>query len=99
MPGRTLLPRLFRLAAPLLGALCLAGAQRAQAQSPVQGMALTRPAAPDPAPHAAEMPAPARPIPPRAEMAPLPAGRLPGQLTGRTRERVVRDICIGCDAR
>ncbi|WP_336491426.1 hypothetical protein [Methylobacterium nigriterrae] len=93
---------------PVLGALLIScaipgsaaeGPARGVVQGAVQGMALTLPrlpaGAPPPPP---ERPAPARPSPSRAEAAPPPAGRLPGQLTGRMRERVVRDICIGCDA-
>ncbi|KAB1079371.1 hypothetical protein [Methylobacterium soli] len=82
----------------LVGSCLLAGSCGARAQDAVQGMALTRPPVPAASPQADAPPAPARPLPLRAE-ASVPAGRLPGQATGRMRERIVRDICIGCDAR
>ena len=91
---------LLLLASPCLLAIpyLLVSPCRAQAQGAVQGMALTRPSTLAAAPHPDALPAPARPLPTRPEAVP-PAGRLPGQLTGRMHERIVRDICIGCDAR
>lgn len=63
-----------------------------------QGMMLTQPR--EPAPQAQPADAPAkRPWALTAhETAQKPAGPLPNQSTGPKRERVVRDICIGCDA-
>jgi hypothetical protein len=109
-PPRPVMPGRPGLGAPLLGILLLAGSCLpvgacllvgscgARAQDAVQGMALTRPPVPAASPQADAPPAPARPLPLRAE-ASVPAGRLPDQATGRMRERIVRDICIGCDAR
>lgn len=63
-----------------------------------QGMMLTAPREPAPEPKPAEAP-PRRPWALTAQQAvPKPEGRLPNQATGPKRERVVRDICIGCDA-
>lgn len=63
-----------------------------------QGMMLTEPRAPAPQPEPAEAPA-RRPWAMSAHQAvPRPDGRLPNQATGPKRERVVRDICIGCNA-
>lgn len=60
-----------------------------------QGMALTVPPAPDPS-QAAE-PSAQRPWALTSHGAIRDAGgRLPNQTTGPRRERVVRDICIGC---
>lgn len=60
-----------------------------------QGMMLTAPR--EPAPQTAEPPR--RPWALTAQQAePKPDGRLPNQATGPRRERVVRDICIGCNA-
>jgi len=55
-------------------------------------MALTAPA-PRPA-----APEPPKPVPPPTRAAEHAFnGSLPNQRTGHGRERVVRDICIGCD--
>jgi hypothetical protein len=55
-------------------------------------MALTAPA-PKPA-----APEPPKPVPPPTRAAEQAFdGHLPNQRTGHGRERVVRDICIGCD--
>lgn len=61
-----------------------------------QGMMLTAPR--EPAPQTTEPP-PRRTLALTAQRAePKPDGRLPNQSTGPKRERVVRDICIGCNA-
>lgn len=60
-----------------------------------QGMAFTMPPAPAPS-QAVELPA-QRPWALTSHSAVRDAGgRLPNQATGPKRERVVRDICIGC---
>lgn len=74
--------------------VALLGSALAVAPALAQNMALT----PNPEPHTRptsndrERPA----SPPRAQ-AQVPSGELPNQRTGPMRQRVVRDICIGCD--
>ena len=81
------------LLAPGLAPMRATAQEASQAMS--QGMALT-------APRVAGLSARSVPLPPprpgeAAEAAPIaPAGRLPNQATGPRRDRVVRDICIGC---
>lgn len=65
------------------------------APAAAQYMALTAPA---PTPSQPPVPQPARPVPPVARAAEHAFnGSLPNQRTGPSRQRVVRDICIGCD--
>lgn len=74
--------------------LALAGLMPGLASAPAaaQYMALTAPA-PRPA-----APEPPKPVPPPTRAAEHAFnGSLPNQRTGHGRERVVRDICIGCD--
>lgn len=60
-----------------------------------QYMALTNHAAPAVTPAAAVPPM--VPMPPPRPTARILDGELPNQRTGPKHERVVRDICIGCD--
>ncbi|KQT83650.1 hypothetical protein ASG51_16005 [Methylobacterium sp. Leaf465] len=74
--------------------LALAGLVPGFAPAPAaaQYMALTAPA-PKPA-----APEPPKPVPPPTRAAEQAFdGHLPNQRTGHGRERMVRDICIGCD--
>jgi hypothetical protein len=74
--------------------LALAGLMPGLAPAPAaaQYMALTAPA-PRPA-----APEPPKPVPSATRAAEHAFnGQLPNQRTGHGRERVVRDICIGCD--
>lgn len=59
-----------------------------------QYMALTHADAPAHKPEIAPSPAP---LPPPRPSARVLDGELPNQRTGPKRERVVHDICIGCD--
>lgn len=80
----------------MLGAL-LGGIATASAAA-AQGMMLTQPRASAPQTQSIDV-APKRPWALTAhEAAPKATGQLPNQATGPKRERVVRDICIGCDA-
>lgn len=63
-----------------------------------QGMALTEPREPAPQPVPAEAPAKRAWMLTAREAAPRSAGHLPNQTVGPKRDRVVRDICIGCGA-
>ncbi len=75
------------LALTILGSMELGPAR-------AQYMALT----PEDAPaHKAEIAPPPAPLPPPRPSARVLDGDLPNQRTGPKRERVVRDICIGCD--
>jgi hypothetical protein len=81
-------------ARPALLSLTLAGFALGIASGPAaaQYMALTAPA-PKPA-----APEPPKPVPPTARPVEHAFnGQLPNQRTGQGRQRVVRDICIGCD--
>ncbi|NEU13311.1 hypothetical protein G3T14_14390 [Methylobacterium sp. BTF04] len=62
-----------------------------------QYMALTNHAAPAEAPRVVVPPAGPLPLPPPRPTARVLDGELPNQHTGPKHERVVRDICIGCD--
>ncbi len=82
-----------RLPWALLASLLLSGSAVAQ------GMAFIEPRAPVPPP-AADQPPLKRPWMLTGHGAGRSGdGRLPNQATGSKHERVVRDICIGCDAR
>ena len=74
--------------------VALLGSALAIAPTWAQNMALTpNPEMPTrPSPNEREHPL----SPPRAQ-AQVPSGELPNQRTGLKRQRVVRDICIGCD--
>jgi hypothetical protein len=80
----------------MLGALL--GSIAFASDAAAQGMMLTQPRAPALLTQSTDV-APKRPWALTAhEAAPKAAGQLPNQATGPKRERVVRDICIGCDA-
>ena len=74
--------------------VALLGSALAVAPTLAQNMALTPHPEPQttPSPRKREQPLAS----PRAQ-AQVPGGELPNQRTGPMRQRVVRDICIGCD--
>ena len=73
----------------------MAGLAFAPSTAPAQYMALTPPM-PDPSRTLA--PAAPKPVAPQGRAAEHAfAGTLPNQRTAPARDRVVRDICIGCD--
>ncbi|KQP30553.1 hypothetical protein ASF49_13680 [Methylobacterium sp. Leaf104] len=86
--------RAFSRRSPL--SLALAGLALGLGSAPAaaQYMALTAPA-PAPRPASPEAPKPVAPTARPVEHA--FNGQLPNQRTGLGRQRVVRDICIGCD--
>lgn len=84
--------RILPAGALILGLAILVTGQASPAAA--QYMVLTHPGAPPPA---AETAPPAAPLPPPRPTARILDGELPNQRTGPKRERVVRDICIGCD--
>lgn len=92
-----------RLARPAIGSsrvrmqlVCALGIGIAPLPAFAQYMALTVPPRPDTP--SAISPEPRKPVPPAARSADRAFdGHLPNQRTGVGRQRVVRDICIGCD--
>lgn len=83
-------PRPLRRRLPVILALILVPGAAA-----AQGMALTAPRVAALSPRTVPLPPP-RPGETREAEPIAPAGRLPNQTTGSRRDRVVRDICIGC---
>lgn len=79
-----------------MGLVCALGIGIAPLPASAQYMALTVPPRPDtPSAIAPEL---RKPVPPAARPADHAFdGHLPNQRTGVGRQRVVRDICIGCD--